>query len=43
VASVDRTYVLRTGKVIMRGTAAETRENPEIRKAYLGLLTTAHG
>ena len=33
----DRAYVLRTGKVIMRGTAAEIRDDPEIRKAYLGL------
>ena len=33
----DRAYVLQTGKVIMRGTAAEIRDNPEIRKAYLGL------
>jgi branched-chain amino acid transport system ATP-binding protein len=33
----DRGYVLQTGKVIMRGTAAEIRDNPEIRKAYLGL------
>jgi len=33
----DRAYVLQTGKVILRGTAAEIRDNPEIRKAYLGL------
>ena len=33
----DRAYVLQTGKLIMRGTAAEIRDNPEIRKAYLGL------
>jgi branched-chain amino acid transport system ATP-binding protein len=33
----DRAYVLQTGKVILSGTAAEIRENPEIRKAYLGL------
>ena len=33
----DRAYVLQTGKVIMRGTAAEIRDDPKIRKAYLGL------
>src|SRR2546427_1149335 len=33
----DPAYVLQTGKVIMRGTAAEIRDDPEIRKAYLGL------
>jgi branched-chain amino acid transport system ATP-binding protein len=33
----DRAYVLQTGKVILSGTAAEIRDNPEIRKAYLGL------
>jgi branched-chain amino acid transport system ATP-binding protein len=33
----DRAYVLQTGRVIMSGRAAEIRDNPEIRKAYLGL------
>jgi branched-chain amino acid transport system ATP-binding protein len=33
----DRAYVLQTSRVVMSGSAAEVRENPEIRKAYLGL------
>jgi branched-chain amino acid transport system ATP-binding protein len=33
----DRGYVLQTGRVTMRGTAAEIGNNADIRKAYLGL------
>ena len=33
----DRGYVLETGKVIMTGTGKELLENPEVKKAYLGI------
>jgi branched-chain amino acid transport system ATP-binding protein len=33
-----RAYVLQTGIVVLSGTAAELRENPSIREAYLGEL-----
>ena len=33
----ERAYVLQTGRVILSGTAAEVRDNPEIRRAYLGI------
>ncbi len=33
----ERAYVLQTGRVILSGTAAEVRDNPEIRRAYLGM------
>jgi len=33
----DRAYVLQTGRVILSGTAAEVRDNPDIRRAYLGM------
>jgi branched-chain amino acid transport system ATP-binding protein len=33
-----RAYVLQTGQVVLTGTAAELRENPAIREAYLGEL-----
>jgi branched-chain amino acid transport system ATP-binding protein len=32
----DRAYVLETGTVVMEDTAERMRENPDIRKAYLG-------
>src|SRR6201987_485783 len=32
----DRAYVLQTGQVVLSGTAAELRQNPLIREAYLG-------
>ena len=31
-----RGYVLQTGRVVLAGTAAELRENPMVRSAYLG-------
>jgi len=31
-----RAYVLQTGQVVLSGTAAELRQNPSIREAYLG-------
>jgi branched-chain amino acid transport system ATP-binding protein len=33
----DRAYVLQTGRVTLSGTAAEVRDNPEVRRAYLGI------
>jgi branched-chain amino acid transport system ATP-binding protein len=33
----DRAYVLQTGRVILSGSAAEVRDNPDIRRAYLGM------
>ncbi|KIZ34236.1 MULTISPECIES: ABC transporter ATP-binding protein [Rhodopseudomonas] len=33
----DRAYILQTGRVLMQGTAAELMDNPDVRKAYLGL------
>jgi branched-chain amino acid transport system ATP-binding protein len=37
----DRAYVLQTGQVVLSGAAAELRENPQIREAYLGELKIA--
>ena len=31
-----RAYVLQTGMVVLQGTAAELRENEDIKQAYLG-------
>lgn len=33
----DRAYVLQTGRIVMSGSASEVRDNPEIRRVYLGL------
>ena len=33
----DRAYVLQTGRVMMKGSAAEVRDNAGVRQAYLGL------
>ena len=33
----NRAYVLQTGRVVLSGTAAEVRGNPDIRRAYLGI------
>ena len=32
----NRGYVLETGSLILSGTAAELRDNPDVKKAYLG-------
>ncbi len=34
---VDRGYVLKNGRIALEGTAAELRENPEVKTAYLGI------
>ena len=34
---VDRGYVLKNGRIALQGTAAELRENPEVKTAYLGI------
>ncbi|RLE31308.1 branched-chain amino acid ABC transporter ATP-binding protein [Candidatus Acetothermia bacterium] len=34
---VDRGYVLKNGRIALEGTAAELRENAEVKAAYLGL------
>ena len=36
-----RAYVLQTGQVVLSGTAAELRQNPAIREAYLGEMQVA--
>ncbi len=33
----DRAYVLQTGRVVISGTAREVRDNPDVRRAYLGM------
>jgi branched-chain amino acid transport system ATP-binding protein len=33
----DRAYILQTGRLLMQGSAAEMKVNPDVRKAYLGL------
>lgn len=38
-----RAYVLQTGVVVLSGTAAEMRDNPEIRQAYLGEMQVEAG
>ena len=32
----DRAYVVETGRILLSGTGAALRQNPEVRKAYLG-------
>jgi len=32
-----RAYVLETGRIVLQGTAAEVRENPQVKAAYLGI------
>jgi branched-chain amino acid transport system ATP-binding protein len=36
-----RAYVLQTGMVVLSGTAAELRENEDIKQAYLGEMQVA--
>ena len=33
----ERAYVLQTGRVVLSGTSAEVRDDPEVRRAYLGI------
>ncbi len=33
----DRAYVLQTGRIVMSGSATEIRDNPEVRRIYLGM------
>jgi len=33
----DRAYVMQTGRVLMSGTAAQIRDNVDLRRVYLGL------
>lgn len=33
----DRAYVLQTGRVVLQGAASEVKDNPDVRKAYLGM------
>ena len=37
LAMADRAYVLQTGRIVMSGTGQSLAENPEVKKAYLGL------
>jgi branched-chain amino acid transport system ATP-binding protein len=32
----DRAYVMETGQIVLEGAAAELRDSPEVKKAYLG-------
>lgn len=36
--AADRAYVMQTGRIAMEGAAADLLENPEIQKAYMGVL-----
>jgi len=33
----ERAYVLQTGRLVLAGSAAQVRDNPEVRRAYLGM------
>ncbi len=37
----DEGYVLQTGRIVLHGNAAELRDDPPIREAYLGGAVTA--
>ena len=32
-----RAYVLETGRIVLSGTAQEVAQNPEVKRAYLGV------
>jgi branched-chain amino acid transport system ATP-binding protein len=34
----DRGYVIRNGRAVLSGTGEELTNNPEVRRAYLGLV-----
>ena len=34
---VDRAYVMETGRIVREGNAAELQQDPDVRKAYLGV------
>lgn len=36
LAVADRGYVLETGQIVLEGSAAELRDNPQVQRAYLG-------
>ena len=36
LAVADRGYVIETGQIVMEGTSQQLRDNPEVRRAYLG-------
>ena len=36
LAVADRAYVLETGRIVLQGPAAELRDSPEVKRAYLG-------
>ncbi len=42
LATASRAYVLETGRIVLSGPAQELRENPEVRKAYLGEEISNH-
>jgi branched-chain amino acid transport system ATP-binding protein len=37
LALAQRAYVLENGRIVLAGPAAELREDPELKRAYLGL------
>jgi len=34
----DRGYVMETGRIVREGTVADLEKDPEVRKAYLGVV-----
>ena len=39
----DRGYVMETGRIVLYGSAAELRENEDIKEFYLGMSISGHG
>ena len=39
----DRASILQTGRIILSGSAAAVRDNPDIRQAYLGMCPPPGG